>query len=497
MKLQHYADVNHWTDEEPRPYVENKLRSDGVRWTIAFKEGTSPLAAATFKCDRLGQLSKLTLRWGRPPQEIPDQIVQVEDGQSLHLSYRGGVPYVWLENAGNISWIFSGYDLEEVSAQGSQLSYVTVSHYVSDDGRITPASESFDHEEMLTFLRALCLGREVTVINHDRHSDDAKVDPSRKRVESPGNWCRLARNDELVGEVLWESSDSDVTPEPDGIVKQIPDPRQLRPAYSHLVSTFDADHFSSGLSPRSEREILAKVHHLVDIYREMERTQGRRPVAVNFTRSAKSRTGKVDFSPDSQSSFILNALVSEHQRLLGLVALRKVPGVSLGSGSVARQELPPVQTSLGPAASEGDGVTRRDVDAAESPDTAKSAESPPESAERYRPLRSALILLLISGILATLALQQSRRLPEWLAWYLAFLVIGHGVKWLAGRRVLPRQYLHFWGAAATFNPLTGELNGPALLQWTEEETHLLQARFLKGLFGSTPPRPRSGSRRRS
>jgi hypothetical protein len=329
---------------------------DGSPLTVTFKDGESPALAATFKCDHLGQLSRLTLHWKHNPQEIRDQIVQIENNQILHLSYRSGMPYVWLENGAETPWVFSGYDLEETSAQGTQRSYVTVSRYISDDGRITPASESFDHEEMLVFLRALRLGREVTVINHDHHPDDAALDPSRKRVESPGNWCRLAKENNLAAEILWESSDSDVTPSPDQIVKQIPDPNDLRPAYPRVVSTFDADHFSWGLSPRSESEILAKVRRLVAIYREIDRTQRLRPMAVNFTRSSRSRRGYVSFSPESQNTFILNALVSEHQRLLGRVELRKVPGASLESGSIIRQELPQVQTSLVTLANEGNGA---------------------------------------------------------------------------------------------------------------------------------------------
>lgn len=167
--------------------------SQVVAKNIHFREPDSPVETVGFEHDSLGQLTHLTVLWrpGRLGERVMDTGVVLPDGHIFHFRYENDAPYVWLESASQKPWVFSGYDLSESDGSGiSKHSYVTVAGYMGDQDHFTPAWESYDHDEMVEFLEWLHLGPEVTVINHDTHSDDADPEDIPFRI---AQWCWLAK----------------------------------------------------------------------------------------------------------------------------------------------------------------------------------------------------------------------------------------------------------------------------------------------------------------
>ncbi len=184
-----------------------EVKAQKVVRRIIFEDGRSPIRQVRLEYDPLGQVRELLLEWGGTPSLLQDQAIDLEDGRVFHFGVTAdGVPRVWTEKGGEPPWIFSGYDLIEhiLDAEGRVLRkdrfYVTVSHYLSPSGSATPASESFDHDEMIPFLHSLNLpGTDVTVINHDAHPDDDPTGP----YPHLGNWARFAAEIKLADEILW------------------------------------------------------------------------------------------------------------------------------------------------------------------------------------------------------------------------------------------------------------------------------------------------------
>ncbi|MBI4227178.1 MAG: hypothetical protein HY600_02765 [Candidatus Omnitrophica bacterium] len=336
---------------------------DGRVWTepvvrqIVFTERGAPLRRASFDYDEYAQLKSLTLEWSGPPAPVPERVIPLGDGRAFHFAYGAdGVPKAWIERPGEPPWLFSGYDLVERAPSGrsgtaTALSHVTISHYRAPDGRVIPASESVDHDEMVPFLETQRFpGGETTVINHDFHTDNGTMTPDAhgddyggpagpvKETLRVGNWVSFVAARQLASELIWaapphmsigvlfrprrDSTTADYDVETSNL-------QDVSPRRRYVVATYDFDYFSctetmlaaTGSYIASMREITNRVSEVVTTYLH----KGIKFSAVNFTRSALIRKSFFDYSPPEQSNLILNALVHEHRRLLGEPILKKVP----------------------------------------------------------------------------------------------------------------------------------------------------------------------------
>lgn len=295
-------------------------RIEEVVTEMVFGNPESPIRRASFKYDDYGQLAQLTLDWQGEPTPVSEQIVTLEEGRTFHFSVDSdGVPRVEIEQPGEAyRWVMSGYDLlERIRDASGQLKkadrfYVTISHYVSPEGRIVPAHESFDHDEMVPFMEALLSrfgwkGSEVAVINGDLHSDDMAPPPSRLLVAN-ANWPAFLKAQKWIGRFIWFDF-AETYPSQDLQGKGVVDLKTVdleelaeQDLLSwHVVVTADADTFSS-LSWNEQngetRDILLdRVGRWISAFRVAQGKAKIKIDAIDFTRSAFSKNNGGAYSP--------------------------------------------------------------------------------------------------------------------------------------------------------------------------------------------------------
>ncbi|HAH07373.1 MAG TPA: hypothetical protein DCM05_12780 [Elusimicrobia bacterium] len=305
------------------PSVAAKGRAPKVKGFSVHEDGRT-LARWTFQYDELGQIRSLQIH-GNQGLVAVHKTLALGGGRSLHADYEpGGAPRVWLETPGDSPWLFSGYDLSETSKTGDapERSYVTLSHFEAGS-RTIPALESFDHDEMVPFVKLLALpGPGASLFLYDFHPDD---EPNTGTTLT-GNWVTALKLSGLVTTAIWvQPPHVYLKPNP-AVTSAVATSLETAdvPGSSVLLS-IDQDALSSTMWPESAEEIRRRAALLGALAGRL----GERLKAVGFARSAWSRRGNEEFTPRWTSTFILNALVSEHERTLGKAVLRKVPGQSL------------------------------------------------------------------------------------------------------------------------------------------------------------------------
>ena len=321
------ADVSLTEVADPTGMSERRVTMSG---RIELKRGPDTRGSLDFTYDSLGQIRELKIAW-RGDAESIHEAISLSEGRTLHIDCDPDqAPVIRLESPGDIPWIFSGYDIVETFPDKQpERSYVTVSHFTSPDGRVIPALESFDHDEMVPFVEMLSLPAEDTsVVSFDEHPDDS-AHPFHRVEYDETSWLAFLKNKFISWRVWVKSSGSTRKNQWGNVIDQELDgPHELQFHYPRNIVTYDADYFS--FECRDEPEARNPAHVIrglgTDIAAVLKREGVEHISAVNLTRSA---FGREDYSPREQSTFIANTLVSEHAALFGEVALRKIPGIRL------------------------------------------------------------------------------------------------------------------------------------------------------------------------
>lgn len=285
-------------------------------------EGTRTLTRWDLEYDELDQIRSLAIRWDKEPFGLHETLA-LGASRALRADYEPGrAPRLQLETKGAPPWLFSGYDLLE----GGERSYVTLSAFEGPAGRTLPALECFDHDEVVPFIRSLGLpAKGTTLLLYDLHPDDEPYDPKAGALMI-GNWVAALKAEGLVSTAVWaKPPHAYLKPDPAVTDAEASGLEKLAVPGDGVIVSVDQDALSSTMWPEPPKEIRRRAALLGALAGRL----GERLKALNFARSAWSRRGSEEFTPRWTSTFILNALVSEHQRTLGKAVLRKIPGQSL------------------------------------------------------------------------------------------------------------------------------------------------------------------------
>ena len=246
----------------------------GPRRLVMQRDGTT-LAEARFTYDSLGQLTYLTI--SKDPEETtwPDAGVPMGKDRTFHMHFEAdGTPRIWIAETGKPGWVYSGYRFEQ-GTRGPKgrlthptVSYVTVSHFTDAAGVVTPALETFDHDEVYTFAQRLKrLYGKMTIVNFDYHRDDREFVQSKLDI---GNWVRFIKLDRLAERLLWVVPLLCTSPQgnysPAGIDAAASDPKKLPLKGAAVLVTYDFDYFAVWRTRHTAAKLLQQIRGVVDAY---------------------------------------------------------------------------------------------------------------------------------------------------------------------------------------------------------------------------------------